>query len=413
MVPTKVKKLRIIFNQRNHDFVENDSFPETDMDARIYKDLSERRYEIAKLSKATDDLPLKPVNEENQSLYSQIINIVESHANVEVILDKIIKLLQPSVDAVAYDFPSTLKYTLGTWSIEPIKEKYTQAVGLFDSKPYTLFQGPLISVGLTAEQNLPEATTCEWYINSSSIDIPIIENQNSLRKERMNIVDLSSLSDYSQWTGTFCLLNFPIDPRYYEFLRVFENGTLRNSSRHFFLNSRLVYFHDINDAFKKDYVISYPAATYDSVNLYTLTKNPNAEVDNNITLDIVSSRKEVLRSFIQQFIMNDQGIKADKYYTISASSALRPESILWFTDTFSKVLFVSSKMQNYYNSSPTTNNLSSLLSGAFDGLVQASTSKSSLTVDDVNAYFNDGTDIGFGLFDMPNVAPFPVVTEIQ
>lgn len=405
---TLVKYLRIVLNQRNYDIIENQFTSEFDINTKINQDLSERRYEIAKLNNRSEDQPLTPLSSENESLYAQIMHVIETNNNIEQILIKIKNILQPTTNAISYNFPTTLKYILGTWSIEPKEEKYTQELGIFNSKPYKLYQKPLINVGLTVSQFLPEASTCEWYIGINNLNLPVIENNNYIRKEILKPIDLSYLGNYNDWSGTFILLNFPIDPGLSNQLRIYENGQLYNIQQYYFLNSRLVYLPYIKNINTKEYVISYPATIYDSVNVYTLIKNPNTKIEFNLAPHIVSLRYDLLNAFISEFkiTLDDEQISMNTYYSITTASALNSECKLWFNTNFNKPLFLNNSVTDYYiNSTDTVNNLNDLINGNYLDLIKIADSKSQL----------NETQIGFSseLLSLASVSPLAISREIS
>lgn len=409
----RAKHLRVVFNQENYVFLDSKDISQKSVDEKIQTDLSERRYELIKFGADLDDILSKPVNDENTSLYYRILDIIESTNNIEVMLDEIDSIINPKVNVVAYSYERTAKFEIGAWSIEPKLEKYTQAVGVFDSMNYTIPDRPLTSVAITTKQTEPKSTTANWFVGIGSKNVPIIENNKIIRKEPLYPVDMRAYSIFSDWTaGAFFLLDFPVDTILYEYMYISVNGgefkSLFDYENVAFLNSRLIYIHNITDPFKAVYTIKYPAALRSSVNLYALKAKPGIDAPEDVTLDIVSSRYEVLKAFIQEEhwtslteVSDDNELLTlgDMFDVTSVTSTL-DEAKLWFGEDFTTALFIGTKASEYFNLD--------LNKSAYKKLISSGDTKTKSTYADVLAYLG-GSSLGYSDFtllgNIANVAP--------
>lgn len=392
------KCLRIIFNQENYEFVDSLDSSNESVDQKIFEDLSERRYEIIRFGSNIDDILSTPVNDDNVSLYSKIINIIESTQSIEKILMKIGKLLSPPISIKSYDFSKLMKFELGAWSIEPSLQRYNPLIGTFTTSNYDIKDRALISVSLNTQQSTPRASTCNWYIKLGKKDVPVVENDKIWRKEPINIVRPSFISNYSDWPGVFILLDFPVDPVLANYIELFIDGTRIDDqlSRLIFLNSRLVYLHYLRTN-NVNMVVRYPAAVFKSVNVYTLS---SSKPDINI-VSIIASRKEAL-----QFCVDNYEPFKGKY-SVASCYATIDEAAQWFGLDFSKSIFIDRTKE--FNWPEFTNSKFILQS------YKAGASKLQATITDVNDYLAGG-----GIFDFgpaggagsPNLAPMNMYREI-
>jgi len=344
ILKAKAKFLKIVLNQQSYSMVEIAYSEQNTLEDKINNDLSERRYDLIKFGSNLDDMLTKPINDDNVSLYSQIINIIESTKNIEIILERIEKLLRPIPDIIEYDFNKALKYEIGAWSIEPIYEKYTPVVGAFDSVEFKLKDKSLISASLITSQETPDPTTCNWYINikGTKNNIPIVENEDFVRKELMNPVDMSQFGEFSSWTGTFVALDLPVDPSLLEYISIFENGTeINNIPNIAYLNSKLLYFDNITNINRSNFTIKYPVARHKSVYVYVPSVKPGIQDIGNFPLGLISLRKDILRSFMDSTTVD--GILFSELYSIKTTIATKSETDIWFPN-YTACIFMDSDL---------------------------------------------------------------------
>lgn len=410
----KAKYLRLVVNQENYDFIETKDTGESDLDLKIQNDLTERRYELVKFGSNYEKALSKPVNDENVSLYNKIVGIIESVSSVEAILQEIEKVLLPQVDVVTYDFSRTMKFEPGLWSIEPILDIYERQGGIFDSKPYEIKDRSLVSVSLKTGQKIPEATTCNWYINVNNKDIPVAENGSIYRKEPISPISLSNYNNFKEWSpGSFILLNFPVDPFSLHEIGIYTNGDYNvvTEPKIASLNSRLLFIKDLKDPYRSQFVIRYPCSMYDSVNLYVLASKPNTTKSSKIIpLGIVSSRREVLKSFIKSVrfrnalsdTFNNTSLLSESYSVVSVI-ATKEEAKQWFGEKFNSCLFIATEVDSYLNQDDMTK---------YNKVIKKSNSKIRSTKSDMLAYFA-GNSLGPSdlniLSSISNLAPFSIV----
>jgi hypothetical protein len=404
----KVKKLRLIFNQQNYSLLDSDSLPERTLEDQINKDLEERRYELVKFDASIEEELTSPVNENNRSIYHKVMSAIESTRNIKDILDKINKILVPEVRTISTVFSKTAMFELGAWSIEPMIEEYTKLEGRYDSKPYSIRDKNLLAVQLKTDQEAPNASTCNWYINVNGSNIPIVENDSAWRKEPLNFVDLGAVNaSYRDWPGSFILLDFPIDPIRYHQIGFYENGIFNYdfSYKIVFLNSRLLYLHDLTNPSQANYVIRYPLASYNTVNLYGLNQKSRSNTISYLSLGIISSRREVLEKFIIKakslvdFSNTDVPGQISENYTISSALATIDESKAWFGSSYASCIFIDDTIRGYLDITGI---------GSLSSIITSNVSKLNSTLSDVLTY-RSGTSQGMsdlsliGLYQ--NVAP--------
>lgn len=413
----RAKFLRIVFNQSNYEFMNSDNNKSVrTVQDKIQKDLEERRYELVHFNSNLEDIVAAPVNDENTSLYNNLITIIESTENIEEILTEIQKVLLPQVNIVNYDFNHTVKFEVGAWSIEPKLEKYTNVIGSFDSVPYKIKDRALISSSIITAQTQPDESTCNWYIGYEGKNIPIVENNTNIRKEPLYSVDMTT-KHYNFWDwgyGTFALLDFPLDPKLSDTIGIYANGVFSDqiSTRICFLNSRLLFFPELKDSYSQDYVLRYSCAMHDTVNLYVLARKSSKYVwNNNISLGIISTRKEVLQAFIQDvwtpygYRSSQKRYLSEDYVVVSAMATIQ-EAKDWFGENFNNCLFVAEEIR-YFIFSNVLEKYSNILSYG-ETKLQVDTS-------DVNSYLG-GSSMGSSnlelLSTMYNIAPIPYFREL-
>jgi hypothetical protein len=335
LIPFNAKYLRIIFVKENYNLVDSVALNNDMTNDAVYNDFSERRYEVLRFGTHIDDKLSVPTNDENMSLYSQIVSIIESTKDLDRTLNKINLLLNPKINLTTVDFNRLIKYELGTWSIEPFEETYSNLPGTFKSIDYKIMDKSLLSVSLFASSTVPKTSTCNWYIGVGNQEVPIIENNISWRKERANIVNLSNVAQFGSFPGAFILLDFPVDAALAEGISVYHEDRLITDciSKISFFNSRLIYINDLIFT-NANIVIRYPVDTYSTVNVYTLYSNT---IDTYM-LGIVASRKNAL-----QYLLNVHPSLKDKY-VINSAYASKSECRGWFGANFDQSIFCDASL---------------------------------------------------------------------
>ena len=358
VVKHKVKYLRIVFNQKNY-FLLNKDNSITIADS-IQTDLSERRYELAKFGLSLDDSLSTPVVDKNISVYNQIIQVIETTKSTSLMLRKIEEILIPEIRVITKDFSKFSKFELGTWSIEPILEKYTSSEGIYNSKPYSLNDRSLLSVSVKTGQTTPDTTTCNWYVGIKDVNVPIIENNTIVRKEPFNVIDMGSYyPSFSGWPGTFIQLDFPVNPELISLIGYYKNGEFFEnvSDDILYLNSTIIYFKTITNPRSANYVIRYPSSTHTSVNLYTLM--PKSGAIGHIPLGIVASRRFALDYFIHSnsSILSINSKPLSELYDIVSVTATFEESKKWFigeygvtNESFNSCLYIANELLSLFDS---------------------------------------------------------------
>lgn len=373
--------LRIVLNQKNYTILTQLSEPSLNIDEQVKKDLSERRYELVKFDKNIYNLAV-PNNSNNISLYNKIINVIETTRDINKILNKIEKILIPDINVLKYDYHNTYKYEIGAWSIEPILEKYTSNTGFFKSSDYLIDKGTPISITIDTIQSTPDLSTCNWYITYNNKNIPILENKNTFRREKIKNFDMSKYLDFSLWNGTFMLLDFPVDPSKLSYISIYENGIKMsiNYTDIIFLNSKLIYIDSISKFSKLDYVIEYYTPINSCVNLWALRPNDtNISNINDIPLGVVSSRRDFLELFINNAKINITGEESylSSFFIIENFIALKDEAMMWFGSTFNTCLFISSELLE-----------KNIISFDINSYITISSSKISGNINIANDYLN-------------------------
>ena len=406
----RAKFLRVVVNQENYEFLNSAiNKKQNTIEDIIQKDLEERRYELVSFNSNINDMISTPVNDENTSLYNRILMVIESTSNIENILSEIEKILIPSTNIVSYDFNTTIKFELGLWSLEPKLEEYTSFVGSFNSNLYKIKDRALISASLKTKQTNPKATTCNWYFNIEGKNIPIVENGNLIRKEPFNSVDMSSYSYFNTWTsGTFVLLDFPVDPSLVDQIGIYINNEFKSDiyNRISFLNSRLLFFSELSDVYSKNYSIRYPCALYNTVNLYVLAQKPSqTSYYKDIPLGIISTNKDILNAFINTAIENNRGMKKlSETYTVVNSVSTIEEATDWFGINFSNAIFIAEEIRSLITNY-----------SQFDSVISIGNTKLSTTFND-NLIFINGNGAGSSdlnlLSILNNIAPLSNVREL-
>lgn len=408
----KTKYLRIVVNQENYVILSNSSKTNVTLEEKISKDFSERRYETIKFDNSLDGMLTNPVNSENRSLYDKIMDIIESTSSIEKILEGMRDLLLPKVEVTKIGFTNTYKFEMGLWSIEPTLESYNYSKAIYHANAVELRDRSLISASLNVKQQIPLSTTCNWYIDINNKAIPIIENSSSFRKEPINSIKMFQYSIFSNWTnGCFIHLDFPIDPLLASELIIYENGIInysvtRNVS---FLNSSLLFLHRIKNPIYNNYVIRYPSALYETVNLYALIPKVVITGDNNLLqLGIVSSNREIFEAFINNVNYAGSTRILSEDYNITNILATKKEAIGWFGENFYKCISISNEVFNRIDSNTGYNR--------FKDIVLRSSTKLSSTFQDAVNYYTGTTVYGRSDFNvisaMNNLVPFSNIRTI-
>jgi len=415
---TKAKYLRIVVNQENYSLLDSKSSENVSLEDKVNKDLSERRYELFKFDNSIDGFLSTPINSENRSLYDSIMDIIESTSSIENILISIEKLLIPQTNVVNLDFSDTFKFEIGLWSVEPILELYTHDKSYFYSNDYKLNDRSMISVSLNTKQDTPSGTTCNWYLDIGGKNIPVSENNNIYRKEPLRIEDMSNYTNFSGWiAGTFISLDFPVDPIKSTDISIYTNGIFKQSvnTKISFLNSRLLYLHDIKDIYYSDYVIRYPLPLYKSVVLYVLVpKSIISSEINMLRLGIISTRKDILEGFINiaKYVNGDLN-KPDRFlsddFTVSNTISTIEEAKWWFGDEFNNSIFISNEIDYLIDTTTTDYN-------RFLPVIRIGDTKIKSTYSDALNYYHANSTTGGEnlniLGSYLNLAPFSNTREL-
>lgn len=402
------KYLRLVVNQNNYEFLDSNlNKNDNSIQAKIQKDLEERRYELIQFDSNLSDIVSTPINDQNTSLYNTIMSIIESTSNIETILTEIEKLILPQINVVNYDFTSTIKFEIGLWSVEPKLEKYTPFLGKFNSINYSIKDKALISASITTKQTTPGSTTCNWYLDVAGKNIPIVENNKTMRKEPLNVINMKSYPTFSDWAyGTFVLLDFPVDPHMVELIGMYTNGTFSENitSQICFLNSRLLYFPELKNAYGMNYVLRYPCAIYNTVNLYVLTLKSSAKTTfKNIPFGIISTNKDILTAFIKS-TYDGNGVVLSENYIIVNTIATKEEAQSWFGENFSKAIFIAKEIEDILT-----------LANNYQSIISLEYTKLSSTYSDALLYIN-GTSTGNSnlsiLSTIDNIAPLSNIRNL-
>lgn len=413
IVTFKAKYVRLVVNQRNYEFLDAERTNPVKLESSIDQDLGERRYELVKFHPSLEDQLTSPMDNTDTSLYSKIMNIVESTRTIADILTKINDLLSPGLRVVNSEFAKTLRFHVGAWSIEPVREEYTNLEGRYDSKPYTFGEGALISASMATNQSAPSSATCNWYISIKGKDIPVAANNNFWRKESLNFIDMSEYGTYSTWPGAFVLLDLPVDTTNADQIGIYENGVFEYQlgTQVAFLNSRLLYLHSIRDVARSQYTIRYPIALYSCVNQYVLNVRPGTFANKDLTLGICSCRREILEAFANSDVKyrpaDSDAVSIAENYTISNGLCTAEEAKLWHGDTFPTCIWIDSEVYKQ---------LIGVAGGAFSSLISTSNSKLSSTAADAQTYYDGG---GFGPSDLSilgvtymNIPPLSILRSL-
>lgn len=414
----KARFVRIVVNQENYSLLNSKSNTVVSSEERINKDLSERRYELVKFDNDIDGFLSTPINSENKSLYDKVMDIIESTSSIENILTAIEQLLLPETTVVNVDFSDTFKFEIGLWSIEPKLEVYTHNKAAFYSNDYKLNDRALISASLNTKQETPSGTTCNWYIDIDGKSIPVIENNLVYRKEPINPLSMSQYSTYSTWSGgCFILLDFPLEVLSPEEVSMYTNGEFeqRVSTKISFLNSRLLYLHGITDPYYANFVIRYPASLFKSVNLYVLKAKSIINTDFNlIPFGIVSTRREILESFINNVLYHKKNVdETDRYlsddFTVVNALATIEESKDWFGESYNNSIFISRSIIDNIDTS-------CLGYQRLTSTIQLGDSKMVATYADALNYYQTGSTDGASnlniLSSFYNIAPLSNIREL-
>lgn len=294
------KFLRIIFNQKNYELMTTPHNNITNTETQIMNDLSERRLELIKLNGNAKDKPAVPKSYDYQGFYNGILDAVDYSSNINEMLSKIIKILEPDVKLIKTDFNKTLKYELGAWSIEP-KLVHYNGIGKFKSGDYEYNQKAIVAASIITKQEDLKQTSCNWYINASNNTYlrALIPNDEIIRKENINVVSSEFLQGNNWNNGTMIQLDFPVQPESEGIIVLYEDEKPINitDTNYIFLNSTLLFIDDIKDYKTNNYTIQYIPAKY-SINLvYTLQKTDNS--DDDLEYNIVAARESILNMYLK------------------------------------------------------------------------------------------------------------------
>lgn len=360
----RAKYVRIIMNQKYYDILDATDLADFTQEEKIHEDLSERRLDIVKLESDSDDDAKKPKEYSNDSMYVKVMDIVENTKSVGETLIKISNVLNPPDQIHEVDFGRTLKFEIGAWEIAPSNQKFGSAIGRFDSGPYALRDKSLILATLNVAQEVPEDTTCTWYISNPdnpNVNIPILPQGTTRRKEPVHFVTLSDMETNGWTKGSFIQLDFPVDPAYISIIKIYRNGTAANLSTYspYFMNSTMIYVDTIVDTLKDNYTIEYVPAIYTTVNVYILEQNQLDE--KNYHLGTVATSRSILTSFLNNTTYGaakeSDIVKLRDIYTIKRTNLTSAEYTLMFGSKYTNNLFISTRILPYLSNITGTNSV--------------------------------------------------------
>jgi len=337
------KYLRIIFNQKNYSLIHSDSSQVADLTKKIYTDLSERRLDVLKLDGNSDSKPAIPRLYHYDSFYNELYEIIEYSSSVNEMIKKLITKLNPTPKLITIEFNKLLKYELGAWSIEPKLLQYI-GTGIYISRLYEYNDRPLVSITLDTKQEDIKSNSCNWYIsdNLETSVIPIIPNDELIRKEPLLIVEHEYYKDLGWTDGTLIKLEFPCDLKFIDYLVLYEDEKFISPEYldMYPLNSQLIFIKNIKDPKKHKYVIKYIPAKYNSTNVYVLFKTKKYN-DNVLEYQIVASRKSILELFLDKTNLTED-------YTIKKVPCTEYEYHSYFDDDYANICIT----KKYYNKEP-------------------------------------------------------------
>lgn len=327
----KAEKLRIVFNQRHFEVLDQPP-NESDLTGdKINQDFAERRYELLKINYNNDDVPLKPKTNDISSLYDSVLSMVEDTKTIGDALVGIIDILDPPAKIINTQLKKLFKYELGLWALEPSLQKFSGAPGKLDSNNYQLLNKPMISISITSKQETPELCTCNWFVSSptkNDVSIPILHSTETLRREPINFVQVPSLIRRGWTKGSFIQTDFPVDFNKAGNIKIFVNGTeyALTDLDYYFFNSRILYFDKLVDSSKYSFVVEYTPDINTSVNVYSLIQLQPDGLDYHTLL--TASRREFLNS-----VLYDDGLSN---YNIRRTICTKVEYTHLFGDKFDK-----------------------------------------------------------------------------
>jgi len=162
----------------------------------------------------------------------------------------------------------------------------------------------LVSVSIVTKQEDLKENTCNWFISDTRRTqiLPIMPNDEIVRKEPINFITNSYLRDKGWVNGSFIQLDFPISYKQAFALTIYEDGNEIDfvSMKTLFLNSTLIYIENIKDPLKHKYVIKYIPAKYETVNIFRLVKNDQYQLADVLEYNILASRESALRLFLDK-----------------------------------------------------------------------------------------------------------------
>jgi len=312
------KFIKIMLNQKNYKLLKSKPSQDESYNAKVFKDLSERRLDVIKLDSASDGKPAVPKTYNYNSFYAELVNIIEYSNNVNDMFKSIVDVLNTNTNIIKTDFNKTLQYEIGTWSIAPKLINYSKH-GTYKSSVYKYDETALVSASLLTKQIDVEKGTCNWYLsdNDGTYNAPIIPNDDVFRKEILTVINdpyynsiTDSNGDNMFTTGTLINLDFPIMPGTLPLISIFEDDSLLNYNDLIVtkLNSTLLYIENILEYSKHSYVINYIPSKYDSVAVYTLYNNKK-DLNNILEYNIITQRRSILELLIDKLGDNNYTIK--------------------------------------------------------------------------------------------------------
>jgi len=201
-----------------------------------------------------------------------------------------------------------------------------------------------------------------------------------------------------------------MDPDLDTTLGIYTNGVFNDMlyQKIAFLNSRLLYLHDVTDADRANFVIRYSCALYNTVNLYSLGIRASSVVSeyNKISLGIVSSRKEALEAFIEDIGYADRPdrmLKED--FVVVNAQATMQEAAGWFGEQYNNSMFLAEEIASLIDTS--SSNYS-----RYSNTIKSNSSKLGSTIADENIYYNTG-GYGGGYQDLSLLSTYQNITPIN
>lgn len=301
------KWLRIVFLQENFSTVQKLLNSVDTMVDQVVRDLVERRYEETSYSfKFVDQLPRAKTEEDHSSLYSEVMNAIETAPDVESLENRVSDLIIPKPKKIEKDISNWKIYNLGMWSFEPKQVLYnSKSVGTYYSHDprglagFRMDKGAPTQVTLYTRQTEPGNTMIEWSLvnDDGTVEIPIMPVGSTWRSEAISYANYTPLENERSSLNltnksTVIKLDFPVHTAYTGEIYIYQNGKLVASSFSnegiSFLNSTELYLSSLDLSNGKIYTVKYIPAFIDTVECWILSPNtvPTIKDDDTINIDV-------------------------------------------------------------------------------------------------------------------------------